>query len=233
MQSVGCKAPVLHALLDLVLRSNRSGGSEQPPDRGKLAEVAPGRFAQQVAPAESHLPSRRPAGSSSAESRGGAVRADPPDGPVKPRVGSGGPRISATTTSNAIAARRCGLLPMLRSRRACIAANGRVESSVGMDGIWALPAMTSRPDDGTVSDARSQPRFEEDGHASSRSPPSRPRPERRRRGDAGSARGGTTRRARRARRDRNAETSASGSQPGEARPRMRVASVPHPETDAA
>jgi hypothetical protein len=40
-----------------------------------------------------------------------------------------------------------------RSWRACIAANRRVESSVGMGGIWALPAMTSSAEDGTVTDA--------------------------------------------------------------------------------
>jgi hypothetical protein len=83
-------------------------------------------------------------------------------------------------------------LHTLAGRRACIAANGRVESSVGMDGIWALPAMTSRAEDGTVPDARSQPRSEEDCRASSRTP----RP-----------------------------PSASGSQPGEARHRMRIASI--------
>jgi hypothetical protein len=76
-----------------------------------------------------------------------------------------------------------------------------------------------------------QPQSEEDCHVRSRPPPSRPRPDRRGRGDeAGTARGGTTRRARRARRDRNAETSRSGSRPGAAGPRLRIASISRPST---
>lgn len=137
-----------------------------------------------------------------------------------------GPDLWVPASCNALWSMLWGFLA-----RACrLAANRRVERPVGVECIWALPAMTARAEDGTVPHARSQPRTEEDCHASSRPPPPRPRPDRRRRGDeAGTARGGTTRRARRARRDRNTETSASGSRPSEARPRVRVASITNPE----
>jgi hypothetical protein len=114
---------VLHALLDLVLPGDLGRTEAGVPNNRPTGGSSP-KSHQVVSRNRLRLPSRtshrgaqqaRHALSLEVEQ----FRADPPDGPVKPRVGSGGPRISATTTSNAIAARRCGLLPML-AEPACV-----------------------------------------------------------------------------------------------------------------